>query len=105
MAWSRAKKTIVDGITFPSRAEAKDYIQFKILLRTGEIEELRLQPKFKLIVNGHKIGGYTADFLIKYKGKKKWVIWERKGRESRDFRLRWKLCQALYPQYEYQLHK
>lgn len=41
-----AKKTIIDGIEFDSRTEAKRYGELKILERGGIISGLTLQPRF-----------------------------------------------------------
>lgn len=45
----RAKKTVVDGITFDSKKEADRYIELKQKMYDGEIWELKLQVKFVLI--------------------------------------------------------
>ena len=37
------KKTVVDGITFDSRKEAKRYQELKLLEKAGEIKDLRRQ--------------------------------------------------------------
>ncbi len=57
-----AVKTVVDGITFASKAEARRYGELKLLEKVGEIENLGLQPTFKLSVNGVVIGKYVGDF-------------------------------------------
>lgn len=68
------RKSTADGITFDSKKERDRYIQLKSLERAGEIKNLELQPKFKLIVNGKPLliksegypkgrqATYTADF-------------------------------------------
>lgn len=43
------KKTVVDGITFDSRKEAKYYIYLKQLERDGKIENLQMQVPYELI--------------------------------------------------------
>lgn len=104
MAWSKAKPIIIDGIEFGSIVEGRDYQALKLLLAAGDISDLKLQPRFRLEVNGELIGHYKADFMYTEKHGAT-VVYERKGRVSRDFPLRWKLCQALYPQYKYVLKK
>lgn len=60
----KAKPTWVDGIRFASKAESERYQFLKILLNTGEIMKLGLQPKFPLYSkSGEKIGNYIADFI------------------------------------------
>ena len=58
----RNRKTEVDGITFDSVAEARRYGELKLLEAQGEIFGLQLQPRFPLMVNGEKVGMYSADF-------------------------------------------
>ena len=43
------KKTVVDGIEFDSIREANRYAELSLLLRAGEISELRRQVTFELI--------------------------------------------------------
>ena len=58
----RAVKTVVDGITFASKKEARRYSELLLLQKAGEIWGLELQPKFPMTVNGVPIGSYVADF-------------------------------------------
>ena len=58
----RAIKTVVDGITFDSKKEAKRYSELKMMEKAGIIATLRLQPEFKCMVNGKKVCTYKADF-------------------------------------------
>lgn len=55
-------KTVVDGIKFDSKAEARRYSELKLLEKAGEINKLELQPRFDIKVNGTKICTYVADF-------------------------------------------
>lgn len=55
-------KTVVDGYTFDSKAEADRYSELKQLMLGGLVANLELQPKFDLTVQGVKIGTYSADF-------------------------------------------
>ena len=64
------KKTVVDGITFASKKEANRYSQLALLEATGKIDNLRLQPRLPLWVNGVKIGHYIADFSYDLDGQK-----------------------------------
>ena len=70
----RAKKVVVDGYTFHSIKESKRYLQLKTLMVAGEIDDLELQPRIPLMVNGKKIGSYVGDF--RYKDRKGNVILE-----------------------------
>ena len=62
------KKTVVDGIQFDSKLEANRYCELKLLEKSGEIKDLKLQPKFLLQESFKKNGKtyrkveYIADF-------------------------------------------
>ena len=63
-----ARKTVVDGITFDSKKEARRYEELKLQEKVEVISHLRLQPKFRLL-DGFKYNGetirpvnYFADF-------------------------------------------
>ncbi len=71
MSKYRAKKTVVDGITFHSKREAQRYCDLVLLEKSGHISNLRLQPEFPLMVNGSKVGKYIADFSYITKSGKK----------------------------------
>lgn len=58
----RARKVLVDGITFDSQREGLRYLELKTIQDQGKISELELQPKFRCIVNEKKICDYFADF-------------------------------------------
>jgi|TARA_R100000149_G_scaffold382_2_gene117 formylmethanofuran dehydrogenase subunit E-like metal-binding protein len=56
------KPTIVDGHRFASKKEAQRYNDLKYLQQAGQIAQLKLQPRFDLIVNELKVGTYVGDF-------------------------------------------
>lgn len=65
----RNKNTIIDGISFASIKEANRYAELKILLKAGEIRNLKLQHEFLLQgaftdTNGERTRSikYIADF-------------------------------------------
>jgi len=88
-------KTVIDGITFASKKEAGRYQDLKLLLKAGEITDLVLQPKFPLVVNGHKIGSYIADFQYKANGET--VVEDVKSEATKTpvYRLKKRLMKAL----------
>lgn len=58
-----AKRAVVDGLTFPSRREARRYRELRLLADTGAILDLTLQPAFDLhAAGGQKVCRYIADF-------------------------------------------
>ena len=60
----KPKKTVVDGIKFPSFTEACRYGQLKLSQSAGRIRDLQCQPRLPMVINGIKIGVgyYKADF-------------------------------------------
>lgn len=97
-----ASKTVVDGIRFDSRAEARRYRELKLLQRAGEIKDLELQPSF-LLVDGFKCRGksyrdvrYIADFAYIEIKTRLHVVEDVKGVETEVFRLKKKLFLKKY---------
>lgn len=58
----RAKRTEIDGFKFASKMEGRRYEILRDMQKRGEIHDLKLQPRFRLEVNGLKICDYIADF-------------------------------------------
>lgn len=56
----RAKATVVDGIRFASRKEAKRYGELKMMQAAGEVKWFTCQVPFRL--DGGTV--YRADFLV-----------------------------------------
>ena len=90
-----AVPTEIDGIRFASKAEAKRYADLRLLERAGEIENLELQPRFPLHVNGKLVCTYVADFQYWDKAKSKSIVEDVKGVETPVFKLKRKLFQAV----------
>lgn len=60
-----ARKTVVDGITFDSAAEARYYAALKLREKAGEVGGVELQKVFPLLApGGFVIGAYRADFAF-----------------------------------------
>lgn len=97
------KKTVVDGITFDSAAEAGRYTELKLLERAGEIKDLKLQPKFELIPAFQKNGKkyrkttYIADFSYFDNESMKNVVEDVKGVKTQVYALKKKLFEYRYP--------
>lgn len=102
-----AKKTVVDGITFDSRKEARRYGVLKALEQDGEISDLQRQVPYELIPEhrepdiigprgGHKKGKliesackYVADFVYIRNGEQ--VVEDVKGVRTPEYRIKRKL--------------
>ena len=99
-----SKKTIVDGITFDSRAEADRYCLLHLWEQMGKISNLKLQPRYELQPafkkNGHSIRKieYVADFEYEKDGKI--IIEDVKGIKTEAYKLKKKLFEYEYPDRE-----
>jgi len=94
-----AVRTVIDGHSFPSKAEANRYAQLRLLEKAGEIEGLELQPKYPLIVNGVKVATYIADFRYRWVrgvSQSLTVTEDTKGVHTPVYELKKKLVRALY---------
>lgn len=100
-----AKPTVIDGIRFASKAEARHYAQLKLREKAGEIKGLELQPKFPLMVPGYGGGGpsqyvcvghYIADFRYREGPKGELRIVDVKGIKTPLYRLKKKMYEAQY---------
>jgi len=87
-----AIKTVVDGVTFDSKAEARRYNELKLLKQAGEIRWFNLQPSF-LLTGGVR---YRPDFIVCGQDGRIWVE-DVKGMETQAFKIKQKMWNALYP--------
>jgi hypothetical protein len=85
--------TVVDGVRFASRKEARRYGELKLLERAGVISNLEVQPKIKLEVAGRRIlyrsgrqATYRGDFRYLENGR--YVVEDTKGMRTRDYKLK-----------------
>ena len=108
-----AKQTIVNGIKFPSILEANRYSQLLLLLRAGEIANLKLQVEF--VINqaytdaetGERMRSviYIADFMYFDVRTKRTVVEDTKGIETAVFKIKWRQVKELYPQFDWRILK
>lgn len=79
---TRAISTKVDGIHFPSQLEASVYCLLKLMVQSGEYENLRRQQKI------HLVGGlyYNVDFVVFNKKRGVDEAHEAKGREFERYK-------------------
>ena len=98
----KAKKVVVDGITFDSKKEARRYKELKLLERAGVIKDLVLQPSFLLQdkfkykdKTEHKIK-YIADFKYLDTKTGKTVVEDVKGYKTDVYKLKRKLFLKKY---------
>ena len=104
MSKDNSRKTVIDGITFDSKKEAKRYVELQKKQEEGEITDLRLQVPFELVpsftieIDGKKRKRrnirYIADFTYYENGQK--VIEDVKGRKTEIYKLKKKLFEYKY---------
>ena len=111
----RAKKIIIDGITFDSKKEAERYSELKLLERCGAISNLELQKVYELIPaqyelyerygkNGNRLKDgkrclersciYKADFVYIENGKT--VVEDVKGFRTDKYKIKKKLMLYIH---------
>lgn len=90
----RAVRTVVNGIKFASKHEAKVYAELKLRERLGEISALTLQVPYEIAINGVKCFKYIADFTFIENGKT--VVVDAKGMRTPVYALKRKCVQAAY---------
>ena len=97
MSKYHAMPTYVDNVRFASKAEARRYSELRLLERVGTIADLELQPRFPLVIDGHRLCVYVADFrYLDERGQT--VVEDVKGMPGGTplFRLKRKLMLAIY---------
>ena len=118
------KKTEIDGIVFDSQTEAEYYQYLKELKKNKQIKNFTMQDEFILqekfiIVDGKRINGsdkefkkvqkanpwctiaaikYIADFTVYHNDGSVQVV-DVKGQKTADFKLKEKMFNYMYPQY------
>jgi hypothetical protein len=95
----RNTPTVVEGIKFPSKGEARRYCELKLLERAGAIYDLKRQVLFRLTgLNGSTVGRYTVDFAYTENSQK--VAEDFKGYAARDMPMRIALFRDNFPEIE-----
>lgn len=92
----RAVPTIVDGIRFASKKEAKRWSELQLRVKAGEISPVERQPRYPIMLNGTLICTYIADFRYFEKLGGRLVTEDAKGFRTPEYRLKKKLVEALY---------
>lgn len=79
-----AKANQITGRRFASKAEARRYLELKMLERAGQISELECQPRFELhALDGSKLAVYLGDFKFYDRREKCLVVEDVKGARGR----------------------
>lgn len=93
----RNEPTVVDGMRFASKAEARRYGFLKLRQAAGDIDGLECQPRFPLRVDGALICTYVADFRYRDLRTGAVVVEDVKSAPTRTpvYRIKAKLLKAL----------
>lgn len=89
------------GEKFDSKRELERHLVLLDMQKRGEISDLLRQYPFTIKVEGMKICTYVADWRYVQRGQN--VIEDAKGFRTPEFKLKWKLMHALYPQFDFRL--
>ncbi len=100
------RKTVLDGITFDSAAEARRWSELKLLERAGQIRNLERQIRVPLLSHsGVKIATCVIDFAY-FEGQKR--VWEDHKspatRKLKTWRRNIKHIRADYPNVDLREH-
>ena len=95
------RKTVVNGIKFDSAKEAARYQELMLLLHAGEIDDLRLQVRYRLHEpytepDGKKNGAidYVADFTYLRDGQR--IVEDVKGVRTSVYLLKRRMLKEKY---------
>lgn len=94
-----AKRTVVDGISFHSKGEAQRWVHLRQQEKLKLIHDLKRQVSFALMVNGHHITTYIADFTYSRMVMSESVVEDFKSVATKrlpEYRLKKKLMKAIH---------
>jgi hypothetical protein len=103
------RKCVWRGEKFDSKREMLRHLVLLDMQKRGEIEQLERQPTFNLFVNGALVCKYVGDWhYITTDPSSQFPAWKRvvedaKGFQTPEFKLKWKLAKALYPEIDWRL--
>lgn len=92
----RNTATLVDGIRFDSKKEAKRYKELKILLKAGVIGMLARQVEYELNVGGKFSYVYKADFVYQLQATGEVVVEDVKGELTSVYRKKRRLMLRIH---------
>lgn len=85
-----AQRTVVNGINFASKKEAKRYAELILLQEAGKIRKLQLQVPFAIVIKTV----YKADFT--YFDESGFVVEDTKGFRTREYKRKKRLMQEQH---------
>jgi len=91
-----AKAVVIDGKTFPSKAEGRRYEELKLMQREGIIRDLQLQPRYPIRISGVLVTTYVADFRYFDVERGQEVVEDVKGFVTDVYKLKKKLVKLVH---------
>lgn len=92
-------KTVVDGLKFDSKKEARRWGELKLLVKAGVIRDLTVQPEFKIKINNFPVCSYFGDFQYWDVATDKRIVEDVKSEITRKnpvYRLKYRLVYAVH---------
>lgn len=86
--------TVVDGIRFASKKEARRWSELRLLEKANQISGLVRQVPYGLHVNGKLVCKYIADFVYVENGTE--IVEDAKGVRTPEYKIKAKLFEAIY---------
>jgi hypothetical protein len=91
----KAIPTVVGGVRFDSKKEARRYQDLQLMVKAKVITDLELQPVFLIhALNGKKVATYRGDFRYFDVEQQAVIIEDVKGVKTPVYRLKKKLVEA-----------
>lgn len=97
----RNKPTVVDGVRFHSKKEAKRWQELRLRQSAGQISGLERQVPIRLVVERKLICTLRIDF--RYFEGERTICEDSKGFQTRDSKIKMALAAALFPGIEWKL--
>lgn len=99
-----SKKATYGGYTYHSQLEASYAEMLDWRIKAGEVIKFERQHKISLDINGVHIANYFIDFKV-FMADGTEEYHEVKGFATDLWRIKWRLTQAIYPEYKLVLIK
>jgi hypothetical protein len=100
----KARRVTIGGETYDSKGEAMLAHEIAMMIRAGELVRVQRQVSIPLEVNDKLICTHRVDFMVELPGGGI-EVWEFKGFETPEWKLKRKLFESLYPSIPYRVRK
>lgn len=89
-------RTVIDGVSFPSKAEGNYYSLLKLREKAGEVANVEMQKPYAFTYEGKLICTYRADFVFDDLHENRHRVVDVKGFQTPEFKLKKKMMWAWY---------